>query len=87
MLDGACWGTGEWAFGPPDAPSSPYVFLALPAATELFDGERVYLIVSSAGGSQLIYKHCMSGDVGGVVVDIGEYVGTWRAIVERLRSP
>jgi len=85
ILDDACWGSGNWRWPGFDVPE-PYVFLALPAATELFDAERAYFFGSTTGRSRIVYKNLRTKIVDEVNIDSIEYLNAWNMILEKVKS-
>jgi hypothetical protein len=86
ILNDACWGSGCWEYEQVGAPSDPFVFLALPAATELFDLERAYLIEFLGGCSRIVYEDVEDGCIKEVEVKTSEYANAWGAVIARLRA-
>jgi hypothetical protein len=86
IFNEGCWGNGHWKYGQVGAPSDPFMFLALPAATELFDLERAYLVESATGLSRIVYRDIDDGLIKEVEVRTSEYEETWKSILAQIDS-
>ncbi len=86
ILSDACWGSGEWKFETLKVlvPSDPHMFVALPAATELFDGERAFLIESTTERSRIVYRKVGTNEIAEVEVQLCEYSNMWREVMSRI---
>ncbi len=61
-------------------------FNCLPQATEIFDGERAYLIRISDNSCRLIWRDFISKEVMEEAVGFGEYLGKWELIKAELNG-
>lgn len=76
------WRDANWAFED-KCPMNSYMntsFWALPIATEIFDGERLYIVPIDADGARIIWVDQNSDDLVERIVSLIEYESAWTSL-------